>query len=121
MVFLTRKKYPIIVPFGLTQQTKRILIPIIFFIFVYSFNGHKELRFILYAIPMINIVAAVGMKKAIDIFKWKTLGHVTITGALLLNLSASTLFVGISSLNYPGGHAFRFWVSVIGKGFSEEE
>ena len=69
---------------------------------------------------MINIVAAVGMKKAIDIFKWKTLGYVTMTGALLLNLSASTLFVGISSLNYPGGHAFRLRSLVINLGITNK-
>merc|ERR1711935_13061 len=95
-------------PFGLGQRaTTRILAPALFFIFIYSFNGHKELRFILYAIPMINIVAAVGLERLWQwLAKWKTLGYLVITGILCVNLVASLLFVIVSSLNYPGGVAF---------------
>lgn len=100
------------VPFGLSGsqvKTIRILAPVIFFIFIYSFNGHKELRFILYAIPMINIVAAVGLERLWQWFSsktWRMLGYLVLAGILGINLAASLLFVTISSLNYPGGVAF---------------
>jgi alpha-1,6-mannosyltransferase len=56
-----------LVPFSLRRSEMRtkvvwkLLVPAFGFVFVYSFLPHKELRFIMYVIPLINALAAKAM------------------------------------------------------------
>ena len=51
-------------PFSLTDaKVGRILRPIVLFVLLYSFLPHKELRFIFYVFPILNVAAAVGFIK----------------------------------------------------------
>lgn len=46
------------VPFGTRKCMKNLCLPSLLFITTYSFLPHKELRFIMYVIPMLNTCAA---------------------------------------------------------------
>ncbi|KAI4468192.1 glycosyltransferase [Holotrichia oblita] len=49
-----------LIPVGLyvDERVRKIFIPTVIFVFIYSFLPHKELRFIMYAFPFLNVVAA---------------------------------------------------------------
>jgi alpha-1,6-mannosyltransferase len=85
-----------------------LVIPSLAFIAIYSFQPHKEARFIIYVVPPLVAAAALG---ASYIFtrRAKSLMYfvltVTLMGSVAASFVASCLFLGISSLNYPGGEA----------------
>jgi alpha-1,6-mannosyltransferase len=49
-------------PFGFARnaQIRSLVRPAIGFVFLMSFLGHKEWRFVVYVVPMLNIAAAHG-------------------------------------------------------------
>ncbi len=54
----------VLVPFGLSVKNKGLLgllASAMFFVFAYSFLPHKELRFIIYVVPILNTAAAAGV------------------------------------------------------------
>ena len=100
----------VLIPVGLLfdRRLLRLVLPVIGFIFLYSFLPHKELRFIIYVFPILNLAAAVFCAR-VWINKWKSwirfilalaiLGHVVANGLY----SSASLYA--SSSNYPGGTA----------------
>ena len=102
------------IPFGFLQRPGhciRLLLPSLIFIFAYSFNPHKELRFIFYVFPLLNIISAYGVeffhrRKASGGFFWR-LVWTGVFGTIIVNFLGTTLFAAISAINYPGGQAFE--------------
>jgi alpha-1,6-mannosyltransferase len=101
------------------------LLPILGFIILYSFLGHKEMRFIFPVLPILNLVAAVGMSKlnrlssfaSHDVTKKDDSRHAQSVSwiarlgfgcglfCMLVTLGCSLTFVAVSRWNYPGGDA----------------
>lgn len=85
-----------------------LTIPTLAFIAIYSLQPHKEARFIIYAAPPLT---AAGALSASYIFtrRAKNAVYAVLSAALVAStaasFAASFFFLGISSLNYPGGEA----------------
>jgi len=102
-------------PFGLLshqhKQLSFLQLSALLYVLLYSTLPHKELRFIIYVIPILNAGAAYGFIKLLrwarnnawltEIIKFSLL--VTIIG----NLASTMLISYISANNYAGGSAFK--------------
>ncbi|KAJ1307295.1 hypothetical protein OPQ81_001405 [Rhizoctonia solani] len=84
-----------------------LLTPYIIFVLLISGLGHKEWRFVIYVVPMINVVAAVGAKQLLHppIGPLRVLGRLTVLGLVGCNIAITVLLTAISRANYPGGEA----------------
>ncbi|ETV82954.1 hypothetical protein, variant [Aphanomyces astaci] len=87
--------------------TCQYFIPVLVYVFLFSFLPHKELRFVLNAVPILNFVAAVGVTK---LWRNRTKSFwplVLALGCLCATLAGSVVFSLASHANYPGGVAFH--------------
>ncbi|KAI6200119.1 Alg9 mannosyltransferase domain containing protein [Aphelenchoides besseyi] len=100
----------ILIPFGLfvERRIRSLFLITITFIVLYSFLPHKELRFIIYAFPLLNLPAAVFLARLWN-NKEKSWFHKTIwlgcSMHLLANMLMAGMFLYASARNYPGGDA----------------
>jgi alpha-1,6-mannosyltransferase len=85
-----------------------ILVPILAFIAIYSIQPHKEARFIIYVVPPLTTCAAVAASY-VTTHRSRSAIYRLLYPLLILSIlgsfAISTLMLGISSLNYPGGEA----------------
>ncbi|XP_033105579.1 dol-P-Man:Man(7)GlcNAc(2)-PP-Dol alpha-1,6-mannosyltransferase-like isoform X2 [Anneissia japonica] len=102
----------LLVPVGayVDLRIRTFLLPAIGFVFLYSFLPHKELRFIIYVIPILNTAAARAVchffnnrKKSILM----TLMSLAIVGHFVVNIAMTSGFLYLSYHNYPGGDAIN--------------
>uniref|UniRef100_A0A8C4NM96 Mannosyltransferase n=1 Tax=Eptatretus burgeri TaxID=7764 RepID=A0A8C4NM96_EPTBU len=98
-------------PLGCLRAPQRVfllLLPPIAFVTLYSLLPHKELRFVIYAVPPLNAASGFGLASLFD-NAWKSWRRGAMAAVGLALLMANIIFtVGllyISSCNYPGGHA----------------
>lgn len=89
-----------------------LLIPNIIFVFIYSFQPHKEWRFIVYVIPSLTLLSAIGAawicKRRYKSLKFTIMFIILIT-IVLITFFVSIIMLLISSLNYPGGWALKIF------------
>ncbi|XP_026817640.1 probable Dol-P-Man:Man(7)GlcNAc(2)-PP-Dol alpha-1,6-mannosyltransferase [Rhopalosiphum maidis] len=100
------------IPFGALYDIRvmRLLIPTLMFVLIYSILPHKELRFIIYVFPVLNVSTATFCNKI-----WQTrfkpkgfkniLALIFCTGHIIGNLVFTVFLMSASNKNYPGGHA----------------
>lgn len=106
-----------------SQVEKRFFVPTLSFLGLFSMLPHKELRFIFYIIPILNLTAASSIQslygnvnstfnlfsRIIETHKRKNifaaLLQISFIGVLGLCFLTSVFRVYISSRNYPGGEA----------------
>ncbi|PAV68611.1 hypothetical protein WR25_09446 isoform G [Diploscapter pachys] len=100
----------LLVPIGLILD-RRLRWPvgiILVYIFLFSILPHKELRFIIYSIPMLNVPAAMVCARAYQsrTQSWiRLLLYFGLTCHILANTIATLFFIFAASHNYPGYEA----------------
>ncbi|XP_047069857.1 dol-P-Man:Man(7)GlcNAc(2)-PP-Dol alpha-1,6-mannosyltransferase-like [Lolium rigidum] len=85
------------------------VIPVTLFVVLYSKLPHKELRFIIAAVPMLNVSASLAASRLYNNRKktgWNFL-YVLMLGAFLVSLGYSAVSFMASYSNYPGGNALK--------------
>ncbi|XP_017280321.1 dol-P-Man:Man(7)GlcNAc(2)-PP-Dol alpha-1,6-mannosyltransferase [Kryptolebias marmoratus] len=98
-------------PLGLLDRRIRpLLLPTVGFILIYSLLPHKELRFIIYTIPVLNLAAARGCSFVFCNYQksWiYKLGSAVVVGQLLINATYSIGCLHVSYNNYPGARGME--------------
>ena len=102
----------VLLPFGLILDHRlyRVFFPAIGFVLAFSFLPHKELRFVIYVLPLLNIPIA----RAAD-YLWtnrnksyrRQMASAVLLATLGSNLALSALSFWASYYNYPGGAALK--------------
>lgn len=95
-------------PFGFifNRSIRSIVLPNLLFIFLYSFLPHKELRFILYTFPILNISIAQTCSSLFQTRRrWSIVLKLFVIGLIGLNFVQTGVSLIASHYNYPGGQA----------------
>ncbi|CAG7916059.1 unnamed protein product [Penicillium olsonii] len=106
--------YLLAIPVALRQSATRksvlsLLIPAMAFVALYSFQPHKEWRFIIYIIPSLTSAAALGagylwMHRSRSCFaRWAV--RALAVSSLAVFLLSNLVLLPASAANYPGGQA----------------
>ncbi|KAI0505101.1 Alg9-like mannosyltransferase family-domain-containing protein [Xylaria bambusicola] len=101
---------------GTAKQARALAVPSLLFVAIYSIQPHKEARFIFYVAPPLTAAAALG---AGYVFSRRTKSpffatvSLAILGSVLVSFAISTVMLGISSLNYPGGEALAAFKDLV--------
>jgi alpha-1,6-mannosyltransferase len=112
-LLLNPLSYTLLIPLAALQPANKgrslaILIPSLGFVALYSLLPHKEWRFIIYIVPALTAVAAIGAtwiwQRRSKSLLYRLLNLVLIS-SIIASFAASTGLLVISSLNYPGGEA----------------
>ncbi|KAG6556266.1 hypothetical protein Mapa_002207 [Marchantia paleacea] len=95
----------------LERRTAKYVLPVLIFITLYSKLPHKELRFILVGVPVLNIAGATAMARIYNNRRkpgliWRTFYSLALV-MLMASFGISMVITAASHANYPGGHALR--------------
>ncbi|MCO5594427.1 hypothetical protein L7F22_048457 [Adiantum nelumboides] len=91
----------------LDRRLAQYVLPVFAFVLLYSKLAHKELRFILFALPILNLSAALALTRIYNNRRKPLWGLLFLGSALMLLASFSIvgLLSAASYANYPGGKA----------------
>ncbi|XP_058789945.1 probable Dol-P-Man:Man(7)GlcNAc(2)-PP-Dol alpha-1,6-mannosyltransferase isoform X2 [Phymastichus coffea] len=100
----------LLVPFGmlLDSRVRVLTVPGVAFVFFFSFLPHKELRFIMYVFPLLNVSAAVVCHRIWENREkstWHGLLALGVLGHIICNTIFSMFLLCLAKQNYPGGMA----------------
>ncbi|XP_078035464.1 alg12 alpha-1,6-mannosyltransferase [Augochlora pura] len=99
-----------LIPLGMLwdARVRTLTVPGIIFIILFSFLPHKELRFIIYVFPLLNVSAAAVCHRIWENRAkgpWHGFVAMIISGHLVLNALFSMFLLCVAGSNYPGGLA----------------
>ncbi|KAI8853004.1 Alg9-like mannosyltransferase family-domain-containing protein [Chytridium lagenaria] len=80
------------------KRIRRIMLPAFIFVVTMSFIPHKEWRFVIYVVPLLNIAAATTMTRLYRLASRKN-------GLIIHRLGFLICLGGLFIVNYPGGMA----------------
>ncbi|XP_034944147.1 homeobox protein 13 [Chelonus insularis] len=89
-------------------RVRALTVPAVVFVLLFSFLPHKELRFIIYVFPLLNVATASACQRIWHNrlkSKWNTLLAGAVLSHFVLNAIFSMFLLCVSSSNYPGGVA----------------
>ncbi|CAF1252561.1 unnamed protein product [Adineta steineri] len=98
----------ILLPLGLivNKHLRWIILPNVLFIIIYSILPHKELRFIIYTFPILNISIAQGCSYLFQTRRrWSIVVKLFVLGLLSINMIQTGISLIASHYNYPGANA----------------
>ncbi|XP_053597598.1 dol-P-Man:Man(7)GlcNAc(2)-PP-Dol alpha-1,6-mannosyltransferase [Microplitis demolitor] len=100
----------VLVPLGMLwdARVRALTVPAITFVVLYSFLPHKELRFIIYVFPLLNVATASACQRIWNNRKkttWNSLLALAVLSHFILNAAFTMFLLCVSSSNYPGGRA----------------
>ncbi|KAL8774872.1 MAG: hypothetical protein Q9209_000811, partial [Squamulea sp. 1 TL-2023] len=107
--------YILCIPFAafqpaLRQSVAELILPNLAFVALYSFQPHKEWRFIIYVVPPLLTAAALGANWIWTRRSKSALYRVlslTLIMSVIGSLAANGVMLAISQLNYPGAEALN--------------
>jgi alpha-1,6-mannosyltransferase len=99
-----------LIPLGLylDGRVRKLFIPAVVFVLLYSYLPHKELRFIIYVFPFLNASAATACHRIWENRNKSPIHHLLslgVCGHLVVNVLFTLFLLSISGTNYPGGTA----------------
>ncbi|XP_060830984.1 probable Dol-P-Man:Man(7)GlcNAc(2)-PP-Dol alpha-1,6-mannosyltransferase [Bombus pascuorum] len=99
-----------LIPLGMLwdARVRALTVPGIAFVALFSFLPHKELRFIIYVFPLLNVSAAAVCHRIWENrgkSPWNGILALIILGHLVLNTLFSMFLLCVAGSNYPGGLA----------------
>ncbi|KYQ53467.1 putative dolichyl-P-Man:Man(7)GlcNAc(2)-PP-dolichyl-alpha-1, 6-mannosyltransferase [Trachymyrmex zeteki] len=99
-----------LIPLGmfLDIRVRVLTVPAILFVILFSFLPHKELRFIIYVFPLLNVAAAAACHRIWENrakTTWNSFLAIAVLGHLVLNAIFSMFLLCVASFNYSGGVA----------------
>ncbi|KAJ4460218.1 putative asparagine-linked glycosylation 12 [Paratrimastix pyriformis] len=84
----------------------RFASPLLLYVAAYSFLPHKELRFIIYAVPLLTLLAALAMESIMQYLRRQAFLRVVVVVALgAASVACLSLLAVAAFYNYPGGVA----------------
>ncbi len=89
------------------RRARPLMFAAVFYVGLYSFLPHKELRFIFPTLPLFNCCAATVLARLWNNRRKRPFIAFCALVALVVSAALVAVFTAASSVNYPGGEAFR--------------